>query len=152
MRRAKYKLREPTLFKAFLWLLPLSLAIYIVVMGIVEDAVVEGVGLAVFFAAIFCALNMLYFSMTHRVIFKDHVCDVRFHRTGHFIPYAGVTSAEMTRAGEISVKYHVELGGGRFTSYALPVVFRPEEPERVLLELRGRVEAAKADRQRIESG
>jgi len=79
MRRAKYKLREPTLFKAFLWLLPLSLAIYIVVMGIVEDAVVEGVGLAVFFAAIFCALNMLYFSMTHRVIFKDHVCDVRFH-------------------------------------------------------------------------
>jgi hypothetical protein len=51
---------------------------------------------------------------------------------------------EVDPSGEITVKYRVELGDGRFTSYALPAEFQPEEPEQVLAELRRRVEAAQS--------
>jgi len=109
-----------------------------------EGQILAGIVGAVFFGAIFVGLNLMYFSMTHRVIFKERILDVRFYRTGHFIPYEGVTSMEVDQSGEITVKYRVELGDGRLTSYALPAEFQPEQPQQVLAELRRRVEAAQS--------
>jgi len=105
---------------------------------------VEGLGGALLFGAIFVALNLLYFSTTERVIFKDRLLDVKFYRSGHFIPYEGVTAIHMTPSGEITVAYRIQLHDGSYTSYSLPAVFEPEEPKQVLEELRRRVEAARS--------
>jgi hypothetical protein len=148
MPTKKYKLREPAAQKAFLWFVPIALVVAIVATDLAGDGIsVGGIAGAFVFGAMFCGLNWLYFVMTERLIFKDRVLDVRFYRSGHLIPYEGVTSAEIAPSGEISVEYRVRLHDGRFTSYSLPAVFHPEEPQEVFDEIRKRVEAAKSEKQ-----
>ena len=148
----KYNLHNSTWERLFMWGLPPVAGVIFVVTELAEDGVSAGPFVGGFaLAVVLGGLTWLYFWGTHWLKLREEHCDVKFYRSGYYIPYAGVESLDLEADAEIAVKYRVRLWDGTFTSYTLPAFFRPAEPATVFYEMQRRVEAAKADRQRIAS-
>ncbi len=136
-----------TLFGVALFLFPLALGLSIAS---------ESFGYVIGWTVVISVLGPIYAfilrSVYYVMIHESHL-QVREERRGTGrVPYETIERIKLDAPGrKVRLGYHLPLWNGRLTSYTVDYDFVPVDPEKVVDEIERRADAAKADRQGVES-